>query len=260
MRVLMISALFGLLTFASASAQSPVDGEIAPNGQLRVAMLGANPVLVSKDANGTFGGISFELGAFIAERLGATMKPIIYSDPAAYAASFGKGEWDIAIGPRRASEIDKVSFSPDFMLVDGQYVAAPGRDFADGSQVDRAGIKIAVARNGNPDAVLSGALKAATLVRVRGLVEDAVEILRSHQADVYAGNGQIVYSVAEKLPGSKIISGAFTSAPFAVLLPIGRSEAARSRIKDIVLEAIVTDLPRKAIERQGLRGVRQAAK
>src|SRR6478752_6668631 len=114
MRALLLSTLFGLLTIASASSQSLVNGEIAPNGQLRVAILGANPVLVSKSADGTFGGISFDLGAFIAERVSATMKPVIYSDPEAYTASFGKGEWDIGIGPRRASEADKVAFSPDF--------------------------------------------------------------------------------------------------------------------------------------------------
>lgn len=260
MRTLLLSVLSGLLAIAGASAQSPVDGEIAPGGQLRVAMLGSNPVLVSKGADGTIGGISFDLGALIAERVGATLKPVIYPTPEAYTASFDKGEWDIAIGPRRASEAAKASFSPDFMLVDGLYLAGPGSDFVDASQVDRDGIKIAVSRDGTPDMFLRGALKKATLVRVSGKVNDAVEILRNHQADVYAGNGQIVYSVAEKLPGSKIIPGAFTSAPFAVLLPIQRSAAARSRIRNIVLEAIVADLPLKAIERQGFRGVRQAAK
>src|SRR3954452_8622760 len=118
MRVLLFSALFGVLTIASASPHSPVNGEIAPNGQLRVAMLGANPVLVSKGADGKVGGISFDLGALIAERVGASMKPVIYSNPEAYTASFDKGEWDIAIGPRRTSEAAKASFSPDFMPVD----------------------------------------------------------------------------------------------------------------------------------------------
>ena len=219
-------------------------------------MIEANPVLVSKNTDGTLGGISVDLGNLIAAKLGAHMLPVLYPDPEAYTQSFGKGEWDIAIGPRRASDVDKVDASPDFMLVDNIYVAAPGRDFTDASQVDRPGVKIAVAQGGAPDKFLTNALRAAKLVRVPGRLDDAVECLRSGQADVYGSNGEFVYAIAQRLPGAKIVSGAFTTVHMAVLLPKGRSPAAQSEIASIVREAITKELPSEAIERQALKGVR----
>ena len=256
MRITLTVVLLGLVTMCNALAQSAVNSELAPHGKLRVAMIGANPVLVTKNPVGTLGGISVELGKMIATRLGARLVPVVYSSPETYTQSFGRGEWDIAIGPRRASDADKVDASPDFMLVDNVYIAAPGKEFPDATSVDQSGVKIAVAQGGAPDKFLTVKLKSATLVRVPGQVHDAVEVLRTHGADVYGSNGEFVYAIAEKLPGAKVVPGAFTTVHMAVLMPKGKSTAAQSRIAAIVREAIVAGLPRRAIERQNLKGVR----
>ena len=153
---------------------------------------------------------------------------------------------------------EKVDFSPDFMLVDNSYVAAPGRDFSDASEVDRPQIKIGVAQNGVPDQFLSRSLKFAQLVRVSAPVDVAIETLRSGKADVFASNGQIVHAVAAGLPGAKVVPGAFLSVRMAVALPKGRSAAARDKLAEIVNEAVATGVVRKAIEQSGLRGVRVA--
>lgn len=258
MRWLVASTFFTLTFLSLAFAQPSTDSELAPNGKLRVAMIGANPVLVSKKPDGTLKGISVELGNFIAQKINATLVPVVYADPEAYTHSFGKNEWDVAIGPRRASEADKVDFSPDFMLVDNVYVAAPGKNFSDAAQVDATGVKVAVAKDGAPDKFLSERLKAATIVRVPGQIDAAVEILRSGGADVYGSNGQFTYTVAEKLPGAKIVPGAFTTVRMAVSIPKGRSAAAQRKLVELVDAAIAGDLPRKVIEQEALKGVRPA--
>ena len=168
MRWLVIPAFLTVTFLSSAFAQSASPLDIASDGKLRVAMIGANPVLVSKAANGSLKGISVDLGSFIAKNINATLVPVVYADPEAYTHSFGKQEWDIAIGPRRASEADKVNFSPDFMLVDNVYVAAPGKTFADASQVDTTGVRTAVTKAGAPDKFLSGHLKLPHLFAYRG--------------------------------------------------------------------------------------------
>jgi hypothetical protein len=48
-------------------------------------------------------------------------------NPEAYAQSFGKGEWDIAIGPRVLAAAEKSDLSVDIWLIDLIYVAAPGQ-------------------------------------------------------------------------------------------------------------------------------------
>jgi polar amino acid transport system substrate-binding protein len=219
-------------------------------------MVGANPVLVAKNVNGALGGISVDLAQFIASRLEAEVVPVVYADPEAYSQSFGKGEWDIAIGPHRAADAAKVDYSPDFMLVDNVYVARPGENFANAADVDHPGIKIAVAQGGAPDKYLTTALKSAELVRVPGRIEDATEVLRSGRADVYGSNGEFTYAVAERLAGATIVPGAFTTVPMTVMLPKGHSMDAQQELSRAVKAAIAAGLPRQAIDRQQLKGVR----
>jgi polar amino acid transport system substrate-binding protein len=251
-------ALLGLMMISSASAQSPVSAELAPHGELRVAMIGVNPVLVKRNPDGTLSGISMDLGTFIAGKLHVRLVPVVYASPETYTHSFGRGEWDIAIGPRRPADADKVDFSPEFMLVDNIYVEAPGRNFANGFQVDEPGIKVGVARDGAPDKFLTKALKSAKIVRLPGQVSDGVDALRNGKIDVYGSNGEFVYAIIAKLPGAKVVPGAFTTVHMAILLPKGRSPEARSALFESVKEAIASGLVIRTIEQEKLKGVRPA--
>lgn len=243
---------------AASGRQSAVSREMAPSGKMRVALIGSNPVLVTPQRDGTIGGVSADFGRLIADRLGVSFEPVVYPDTDTYARSFGTGQWDIAIGPRTPVAEVYSDFSPDFMLVDNIYVAAPGHEFADASQVDRTGVKIAVVLNGAPDQFLSRTLKSAELVRISGGSEAMIEALRSGKAEVYGSNAGNVYQVANGLPGSKVVAGAFRSVRMAIAFPKGRSAAARNKITEIVNEAKSAGLVRDAIKRWGLKGVRAA--
>ncbi len=70
------------------------------------------------------------------------------------------------------------------MVADAMYIAAPGKEFADASQIDRAGVKVGVSRGGGSDQILSRALKSALVVRVQGGVPNAVEALRTGEGGV----------------------------------------------------------------------------
>lgn len=256
-------ALLAIIILASllsddALGQPAISSEIAPLGKLRVAMNGANPALVTPTTDGTVRGVAVDVGKFIAERLGVPFEPVVYANPQTYAASLGKGEWDIGIGVASPLAAEKADFSPDLMLFDFMFAARPGREFANPAQVDQPGVKIGVARNSAPDQFLSRTIKSAELVRVPGGVPSAIEMLRSGNADVYAGNGPIVHAIADGLPGTHIISGAFTTDRVAVALPKGRSSAAQGKLAEIVNEAKATGLVRKAIEQAGVKGVRVA--
>ena len=80
-------------------AQSSLNAEIAPTGKLRVAMNSGNPVLLRRASDGKMvGGVAFEVGKFVADRLGITFELVAYSNADSYTQSFGKGEWDIRFG------------------------------------------------------------------------------------------------------------------------------------------------------------------
>jgi polar amino acid transport system substrate-binding protein len=243
----------------SASGQSSgVSTEIAPSGTLRAALIGSNPVLVTRRADGTIGGVSVELAKLVAERLGVSFEPVVYPDTDSYAKSFGTGQWDIAIGPRTPVAESHSDFSSDFMLVDNIFVAAPGREFADASEVDRPGVKVAVVLNGAPDQFLSKTLKSAQLVRISGSSEAMIEALRTGKADVYGSNAENVHKVAEGLPGAKVIPGAFRSVRMAIAFPKARSATANNKIAEIVDAAKAGGLIQRSIEEARLKGVRVA--
>lgn len=259
MRLRMSIFLLAMLAVSQACAQpGDVTREIAPTGRLRVAMIGSNPVLVTPYADGQPGGVSVDLGQFLARQLGVPLVPVVYANPASYQDSLGKGAWDIGIGPRRAADIGRVDFSSAFMFVDNMFVAAPGHRFDDGTQVDQPGVRIAVAKDGVPDVFLSRTLKSATLVRVPGRLGDALEVLRSAKADVYGSNGPFVFAIAASLQDATVVPGAFTSVAMAVSVPSDRSAEARSRVFELVDEAIAGGVPARSIAAYGLTGVRPA--
>ena len=123
-----------------ALGQPVIGSEIAPLGKLRVGIQTAAPILATRARDGSVSGVTVDLGKFIAERLGVSFEPVLYANEEAYAQSFGKGEWDIAIWGRDALQ-EKTDLTPDFMVADAMYIAAPGREFADASQIDRPGVK-----------------------------------------------------------------------------------------------------------------------
>jgi polar amino acid transport system substrate-binding protein len=239
-----------------ALGQSAISTEIAPTGKLRVATNGGNPQLVTRTPDGKMvGGVALDVGKFVSAKLGVSFELVAYTNADAYTASFGKGDWDIAIGPTTPLVAEKADFGPDLVLSDLMYVAAPGREFANAAQVDRPGVKIGVGRNSGADQFLSRTLKSAELVRPGG---GGAEALRSGKADVWAANAINVQGVADALPGAKVVPEAFTTERYTVALPKGRSSAAQAEIAEIVHEAKKTGVLRNAIEQPGMSGVRVA--
>ena len=86
----------------------------------------------------------------------------------------------------------------------------------------------------------------------------AREMLRSGKADVIGGDAESAQSIADGVPGAKIVPGAFNTLRVAVALPKGRSSATEAKLAEIVNEAKRTGVVQRAIEQAGLKGVRLA--
>jgi len=200
--------------------------------------------------------VASELGKFIAEKLGIPFDLVPYVNATAYAGSFGKGEWDVAIGPRTPLVAEKAEFIMELVLSDYVFLAGPKREFANADQVDRPDVKIGVGANTLSDQFLSRTLRSAVLVRP-GPGRN-IEALSSGEMDVWAASASTVRQLAAKVPGSKIVPGAFTSDRYMLTLPKGRSSAIQSKFVEIANEAKRTGLVQKAIDQTGIEGVRAA--
>lgn len=231
-----------------ASAQDSLKAEIAPSGKLRVGMIAIT----------VLGGVAEPVAQFIGQRLGVGFEAVMYPSPDAYLESFGKGEWDIAIGPRVLAPADKANSTADLWVISLVYVASPGKQFPDTASVDKAGVKIGTIRGAPSDRVLTREIKAAKIVRIPlspAISADAAELLRSGKADVFGADSGVGYPVAEVLPGAKIVPGAFAMVRVAAALPKARSAAAQAALAAAVEEAKQTGVMQKAIDAKGLKGV-----
>jgi hypothetical protein len=248
--------VFSVITLLSVPlivrAQPAPDSEIAPSGKLRGAVIGIR----------VLGGVGEPIGKFIAAKLGVPFESVVYANPQAYELSFGKGEWDIAIGPRVLAPADKADLTSDMWLIDLLYLAAVGKEFGSVDQVDRLGVKVGTIQNSPSDRFLTRTLKSAELVRLPlspVFPVDAIEMLRGGKADVFGADSGLIDSIAGGYPGSKIVAGAFNTVRVAVAFPKGRSSAAQAKLAELVNEAKRTGVVQKAIEQAGLaKGVRVA--
>jgi polar amino acid transport system substrate-binding protein len=242
----------------NALAQSPITSEIAPTGKLRVAMNAGTPVLVMRTPDGKVtGGVGVELGRFIADKLGIPFELVAYPNAEKYTQTFGKDEWDIGFGAKTPLVAEKAEFISDVLLNDYWYLAAPGREFTDATQIDRPGVKIGVGQASTSDQFLTRTLKSAELVRRSG-IEPSVEVLKSGQVDAWAASASNIQQLAKRVPGSKIVPGAFMSDGSMVILPKKSSSAARAKIAELISEAKKAGIVTKAIEQVGVKGVRAA--
>ncbi|WP_072819207.1 hypothetical protein [Bradyrhizobium erythrophlei] len=130
-RVFLSVALLVSLAGVAFGQQAPAS-EIAPSGKLRVGMIAIT----------VLGGVAEPVARFIGQKLGVDVEPVMYSNPDAYLQSFGKSEWDIAIGPRVLAPADKAVSTADLWVISLIYVAAPGKEFPDIASVDKAGVRI----------------------------------------------------------------------------------------------------------------------
>jgi polar amino acid transport system substrate-binding protein len=250
-------ALAITLFTGNACGQTSMMNELAPTGKFRVGMNGNNTSLVQRKADGTVSGLSAELGKFIAAKIGTPYEAVVYDSAAPFTASFHKSEWDIILTGKNAVVAKLLDFNADLFHVEYVYVAAPGKAFANPSDVDRSGVRIAVPRNASADVYLSRNLKSAELVRVDGDVNVAIEMLRAGQADVYASSINSGRSLESRMPGAKVI-GPFQTVVFSVAAQMGRSQAAHQQLAQWINEAKAAGLVAKALDEAGAEGWRMA--
>jgi polar amino acid transport system substrate-binding protein len=228
---------------------------LCPTGNLRAALIVSNPVLVTRRPDGTLGGVSVAVARALAAQLDAPVELKPYDNPALYNESLAADDWDIGLAARDPARADHLAFSETFMEVDNGYVARPGAAPANAEEVDRPGVKIAVAQGSAPHTVLRRLIKNAEIIPVPGGFEPAREALATGKADVYGENLHLAYRIAEALPRARVLPGRFN----VVQMAIGvrkRAAAALPAIDEFVNNIRSDGTVQKAITEAGLRGVR----
>jgi len=186
--------------------------------------------------------------------LGVPFEPIMYPNPTAYVAAGQAGRWDIGsvgVAPEREALFD---FAQPHLEVDYGYLVSAETRIASVSEVDRAGVRVALVEHSASDLALTKDLNHASVARGRDL-SALIELVVLGEADVIAAQKTNLYDIAPRVPGSRVLDGRPGSEKQALAIPKGRDATALAYVRAYVQDAKIRGLVQRAIDRAGTRGV-----
>src|SRR5205085_10134298 len=161
--------------------------ELAPTGVLRAAINMGNFLLVTgKDPNGDPSGVSPDMAAALAARLGVPVKYVPYARPGEMADDAEKGLWDIGnIGaePQRAAVIN---FTAAYCEIEATYLVPAGSAIRGVGEVDQPGKRVAVTARSAYGLWLENNVRRGEL-RQFNTADGAIKQFVDDKMDAYAG-------------------------------------------------------------------------
>lgn len=220
---------------------------------LRVGVNMGNILLVTgEQPNGDPDGISPDMAARVAAKLGVKVVYDKYPRPGDVADAAERGAWDIgliAIEPERAKVID---FCDAYVEIEATYLVPAGSKFQKVEEVDAPGVKIAVSERAAYDLYLTRTLKHAELVRANGLPA-AFEMFKKGGFDALAGLVPALKDNALEMPGSRLLPGKYTAVQQAIGTRHGHP-ALKAVVQQVIAEAKASGTVQSLIDRHGVTG------
>jgi len=233
---------------------SAARSELTPGGKLRVGLNYGNFLLVLKDGpGGEPRGIAPDLGRELGRRLGVPVEFIKYEQAGKLADAVKDGKCDVGFlgaEPQRANEI---AFTAAYLEIPVTFLVPAGSPLRALTDVDRKGVRIAVADRSAYDLFLTRTIKNAELVRAQG-IDGSYQLFVDKKLDALAGLMPRLVSDAEKLPGSRILDGQVTGVQQAIGTPKKRAAAA-GFLSEFAQDIKKSGLVKQIIDKHGVRGV-----
>ena len=229
-----------------------VVGQLAPTGVLRVAVNLGNPMLAHLDpATGRPAGVSVDIAAELARRLGVPVRPVTFDAAGKVVAALAQDAWDVAFLARDPARASEILFTPPYLLIEGTFLVRDGAPYRTVEELDRPGVRIAVGAGAAYDLYLTRTLKQAELVR-SDTSAGALTLFGAAGLDAAAGVRSSLVAHARSHAGLRVMEGRFMAIEQAVGTPRGRLDGAR------YLTALVEELKGNgfvtaALERNGQR-------
>lgn len=200
--------------------------ELAPTGRLRAAINLGNPVLAQPDPSGGAPcGVSAELARELAKRLGVGIDYVTFDAAGQVTQALKAGVWDIAflaVDPVRAAGI---TFTAPYVVIEGVYLVPRDSPLQTVEDVDRKGVRIAVATGSAYDLYLTRAIKNATLVREPNGSRSLAIFVRDG-LEAAGGVRQPIDAFARAHPDTRVIPGRFMAIEQAMGTVKGRDAGA----------------------------------
>jgi polar amino acid transport system substrate-binding protein len=249
------ATLFVLTSGAMATEITPaIRSEIAPSGKLRVGLNHGNFLLVTPGSSATDPrGVASDVARELGRRVGVPVEFIKFDTAGKLGDGVKTGAWDVAFlgaEPQRAAEI---AFTAAYLEIPSTYLVPAGSPIRTVAEVDREGVRIAVADQSAYGLYLARTIKHAKLVMTQGL-DSSFDVFVSQQLEALAGLKPRLLTDVQKLPGARILDGQFTAVQQAIGTAKNRDASARF-LRAFVEEVKASGLVAEAISRNGAQGV-----
>lgn len=193
-----------------------IRAQLAPTGVLRAGINMSNFLLVSsRGPNGEPQGVSPDMARAVARALGVSVHLVPFPKPGELADAVDTDQWDIGLIGAEPQRAEKIAFTAAYAEIEATYLVPAGSPITTLDQVDRPGIRIAVAGRSAYDLWLDRNIHHATLVRADGL-DGAFDLFRTERLDVMAGLRPRLLTDIESLPGARILPGRFMAVQQAI--------------------------------------------
>ena len=238
---------------ATDDAIADVLRDLAPNGVLRAGINIGNPALAQRDAAGAeIRGIAVDLARELGRKLDVDVELVTYDAAGKLFDGVNADAWDVAfmaIDPKRSID---VIFTPSYLTLEGTYVVRADSPVWSGDDLDRAGIRVAIAAGGANDLFLSRTLKQAHVLR-RPTAADALQLFLDEHLDAAAGVRQALMQFAQRRHDLRVIDGRFMVIEQAIATPKPRMAGSR------FLSSFIEELKNRGFVAAALKRTREFA-
>ena len=246
---------FVLTSGAMATDITPaVRSELAPSGKLRVGLNHGNFLLVTQGSSATDPkGVASDIARELGRRVGVPVEFIKFDTAGKLGDGVKTAAWDVAFlgnEPQRAAEI---AFSAAYLEIPSTYLVPAGSPIRSVAEVDREGVRIAVAEQSAYGLYLQRTIKHAKLVMTQGL-DGSFDAFVSQKLEALAGLKPRLLTDAQKLPGARVLDGQFTGVQQSIGTPKNR-EASAKFLRAFVEDVKASGFVGQAISRNGVQGV-----
>ena len=230
--------------------------EIAPSGTLRVGVVVGptrSAFFVTQAAAEPPSGVTVDLGTQLGQKLGLPVQFVTAPNSGELIDGTAAGSIDVAFMPMDEERKQRVDFGPAYFVIESTYLVSPSSGIEKLADVDRPNVRVVGISNTATIRAAGKSLKAAQLTPARS-IDDALALLVAGKADALALTHDSLPPLAAKVPGSRILDGAFLQAGVGIAVPKNRP-LALAYVSEFLQSAKSSGAVQQAFEHAGLQGL-----
>lgn len=215
-----------LLTVVAGCAGAPpkpdaaVLKEIAPTGKLRFGIVyapEASTFFVARGADGQGRGVTVDLARELGRALGVPVEFFMAPNSGEVTDALAEGRLDAAFMPADDERRRRLDVGPAYSVLENTYLVRGESGIRSIAEVDRPGVRVIAIAGTTTLRSAGNALKQIKVTAVPS-VDESLAALREGRADAFALTHDTLGPLAARVPGSRILEGAFQRVYVSVLV------------------------------------------